>query len=307
MSVLSQTYSPLEIIISDDCSRDRTYEIIEEVVKGYSGPHQVVLNRNATNLGLIPHVCRVNHLAKGELIVAAAGDDVSLPERVGRFVEEWVKADRPSMIGCDSIVVDSMGVSKRHRKSHRGEVPSSVEERVRLFMHDGTFGVLGATEAWTKEMFDSFPPIRDGVCEDRIIALRALLTGGILFIPEPLVRYREHEENFWGRVEVTNSMQESREKFRLLMEAENLAQHSEDLRFAATKGIISEELAGLLISRSERDQLLLHYCAKVSKPEIQYAIERLNETAARLAQKNQWVGLVKRRLKATFAGLQGQP
>jgi glycosyltransferase involved in cell wall biosynthesis len=37
----SQTYSPLEIILSDDCSSDRTFEIMEEMAREYQGPHLV--------------------------------------------------------------------------------------------------------------------------------------------------------------------------------------------------------------------------------------------------------------------------
>src|SRR5215210_7890630 len=76
---LAQTYAPLELIFSDDCSHDRTFEIIEEEVANYDGPHKIVLNRNKENLGTGGHVNRVMELAKGELIVAAAGDDISLP------------------------------------------------------------------------------------------------------------------------------------------------------------------------------------------------------------------------------------
>src|SRR5918997_5688988 len=88
---LAQTYSPLQIVISDDCSQDRTFEIIEEEVAGYEGPHQVLLNRNSRNLGLGGHVNRVMELAQGKLIVAAAGDDVSLPTRTEEFVRAWSK------------------------------------------------------------------------------------------------------------------------------------------------------------------------------------------------------------------------
>src|SRR5215470_18905066 len=76
---LAQTYSPLEIVLSDDCSWDGTFEVMRDAVKGYSGPHTVILNRNPRNLGLSEHVNRIIELARGDLIIAADGDDVSSP------------------------------------------------------------------------------------------------------------------------------------------------------------------------------------------------------------------------------------
>ena len=45
----SQTYEPLEIVMSDDCSPDGTFAIMEEMAAAYSGPHKLVLNRNPKN------------------------------------------------------------------------------------------------------------------------------------------------------------------------------------------------------------------------------------------------------------------
>ena len=43
---LSQNYSPLEIVLSDDCSTDSTFEIIKEMAACYHGSHSIILNRN---------------------------------------------------------------------------------------------------------------------------------------------------------------------------------------------------------------------------------------------------------------------
>jgi glycosyltransferase involved in cell wall biosynthesis len=48
----SQTYSPLEIVLSDDCSRDRTFEIMKELTASYQGPHKIILNRNENKPGI---------------------------------------------------------------------------------------------------------------------------------------------------------------------------------------------------------------------------------------------------------------
>jgi hypothetical protein len=45
-----------------------------------------LLNRNCHNLNVTGYLNRVMELAKGKLIVLAAGDDVSLPTRTAELV-----------------------------------------------------------------------------------------------------------------------------------------------------------------------------------------------------------------------------
>jgi glycosyltransferase involved in cell wall biosynthesis len=80
---LAQTYSPLEIILSDDCSSDDTYNIIQKMAREYKGPHKVVVRQSSQNQGLVNHIAAVIDLSDSEIIVMAAGDDVSLPNRAG--------------------------------------------------------------------------------------------------------------------------------------------------------------------------------------------------------------------------------
>ena len=43
-SALNQDYYPMEIIISDDCSTDNTYEVIKNVTSEYKGDKKIIIN-----------------------------------------------------------------------------------------------------------------------------------------------------------------------------------------------------------------------------------------------------------------------
>ena len=88
-AAFAQTYEPLEIILSDDCSTDRTFEILKETAAAYRGSHQVVVRKTAANRGTLVHVAEVASLAQGELLILAAGDDISKPSRTATLTECW--------------------------------------------------------------------------------------------------------------------------------------------------------------------------------------------------------------------------
>ena len=199
-SALAQDYSPLEIILSDDCSTDRTYLIMEEAVKDYAGPHRIVVNRNSVNLGsrgIGLHVNRVLEMARGELLVFAAGDDISLPFRTKTLVDAWSDAGRPSgslHSAVETLSDDLLATGKvvAGRASFDGV---TIQECIRL----GVKGVLGASHAVTKDLFDRFGPLPAGTLfEDRTLAFRSLLAGKVLYCPKVLVKYRLHGESITG-------------------------------------------------------------------------------------------------------------
>ena len=190
-----QTYAPLEIIISDDHSPDKTYEIIQEMAARYRGIHKVRLNQNTPNLGLCGHINRIMELAAGELIVVAAGDDISLPERCGKICDAWLSSQKKARsIFSSNIVIDENGaqIGSRNRDPFHEDdyLPESIIQ--------SHFAVYGNTHAWSRDVFDRFGPMTLPLtCEDMVIPFRSALIGQIAYINEPLVMYRRHGRNVW--------------------------------------------------------------------------------------------------------------
>jgi glycosyltransferase involved in cell wall biosynthesis len=209
----SQTYSPLEIVLSDDCSQDRSFTIMQEEATNYRGPHQIVLNRNERNLGMIGHINGIMRLAKGKLIVGAAGDDISFPERTEKLADIWAKYQFSYIsIYSNLIRIDVRG-NKVGLFLDKPPPPKSFSLISQISGHR----VVGASHAWSKELFDIFGPLKEGIIrEDVVIPIRAALLGTVVYIPEPLVLYRHHDKNIWRTREDINNSKDLHKYLRFL-------------------------------------------------------------------------------------------
>lgn len=201
----SQTYSPLEIILSDDCSSDRTFEIMEEMAREYRGPHLVVVERTPTNLGRMTFGRRVWSLlskCRGEFIVLAAGDDVSLPDRAQALFDAWNNDGRKAVcVHSKALPVDENGnqIAPESGDNHVASLPLE-----RFVAQDGR-GLLGATNAISRELLSRFGPLPAVLLiEDGALAFRAKLADGIIFVPQSMVLYRRHAENMTNQAELTS-------------------------------------------------------------------------------------------------------
>ena len=88
-SVLNQTYSPIQLIIADDCSNDDSVLIIAQWLK--NNP-DVLFIKNPINLGNTRTFNSLLKYAKGEFIIDLAADDLLLPNTVALQIETFQKS-----------------------------------------------------------------------------------------------------------------------------------------------------------------------------------------------------------------------
>lgn len=81
-SILNQTYRNLEVVITDDCSKDSTSQIISSFEDD-----RIKYFQNTENLGVEKNWNKTLHLSKGKYCKVMGADDIIYPT----FIEEQVK------------------------------------------------------------------------------------------------------------------------------------------------------------------------------------------------------------------------
>lgn len=182
----AQTYSPLEIILSDDCSSDRTFEIMEEMAAAYRGPHCLQIRKSKVNLGLADHINEVIANSRGELISWAAGDDVAYPQRTELLAEKIL--ENMDIVGSHSNV-EEIDLDGRHIRV-RFHTQKEYETDLRIVVAYGQ-SVITQSHAFRRIAFEKFGPFRSDLTQEGIaMAFREASLGRVAFLEQPLTKYR---------------------------------------------------------------------------------------------------------------------
>ncbi len=195
-AALAQDYRPLEIIVSDDASTDRTAQIAQETLHAYRGPHAVRFNGNAANLGVGQHTDFLGAAARGDIIVLSAGDDIDRPDRVSRVMAAFAAGNGRVMAVASPVTMIDENEATLGESAPTPPMPDlSASSLIRT-----GFPVRGAGSAYSKDVFRLFDPmgpaVRSG--EDLVLPLRAALLGEIRVLASPVSQYRQHGGSLMG-------------------------------------------------------------------------------------------------------------
>jgi glycosyltransferase involved in cell wall biosynthesis len=187
-SILLQTYTNFELIISDNASTDRTQEICLTYSK--KDP-RIKYFRNDRNLGASPNFNRTFMLSSGEYFKWAPYDDLIEPDFLSQCVQ--VLDNRPDVVLCYSRVkiIDENGAFDVEYDP--GPATNSLDPQQRfanLILHPEyavqQMGLIRSIILGQTGLHRSFPS------SDEILLAELALLGKFYELPDRLYLYRRH-------------------------------------------------------------------------------------------------------------------
>lgn len=236
---VSQDYDNLEIIVSDDCSKDSTQQEIDEFVAAYKGPHKIIVNKNNPNLGIAKHVNKVLYeLANGEIVLLAAGDDKSLPNRTQLSVDYFNRFPEIASLSFLTQATDEHLKPKidYEETSYRPHTFTILTLNDYLQTNIGCFS--GDSRALRRSVIEAFPPLSYAKAEDYFLYLRSLMIGSICYIREPALLRRLHGNNVSASIPTREGNKRNNQQFKA------------DIDWASEKGYINDRTKKKLIEKT---------------------------------------------------------
>lgn len=207
-SILTQSYSNWILYIRDDGSCDNTMSIIKTYIQKY--PEQIFLLEDSLSSQNVKENFNIllQSVPKFDYYMFADQDDVWESNKISVLLDRILKANSykiasPLLVYCDLKVVDS-NLNIIH--------PSFMEYSNLILRNENQFEQLllfnvapGCSMMFNHALREKIPRIpKECHMHDWWIILAANILGEIIFVPKPLVLYRQHEHNVLGASDATS-------------------------------------------------------------------------------------------------------
>ena len=196
-SILNQTYKNIQIIISDDCSKDGTRQILKE----YEKNDKIKVFYQEENLGYVKNFEFLLKQVESNLYMLSDQDDVWKKEKVEKSVEK-IENEKLDLVFGDLEVVDE-NLNTLYKSYNRY---MHLIHKIKKYQKDYRLQYLyncmtGCTIISRKNWIDKvlpFPTNSKYMIHDYWLGLVIALNGKVVYIEEPYILYRQHGKNQVG-------------------------------------------------------------------------------------------------------------
>lgn len=209
-SIFAQTELPLEIVICDDGSTDRTLSIIEDMS---ASPVNLRIHRNAKNLHFAANFFKAASLCRGDYILFCDQDDIWEPTKVAR-IHDLLDREQPDLIihqarklDEKSGIIEQAPVPPMYRDLSDPDLHTVIGSYALGCCYAVRSGLIAQfPEFWEWDRFSRFREDHGPfVGHDMIIFAHCWGNGSVRVLNEPLMQYRIHGGNLFGRTEAAGS------------------------------------------------------------------------------------------------------
>lgn len=135
-SIKNQTMPPDEVIIRDDCSTDKTPDVVRQYITRYNLNWDFRVNE--TNMGFFDNFFATIRDCTGDVIYLADQDDIWDANKIKQFTELYKSDPTIMMVQSNPRFIDSEGSSLPTKELYHGKKPSdrpielTVEDMLRF-------------------------------------------------------------------------------------------------------------------------------------------------------------------------------
>jgi|SRR6185437_6069517 len=271
--VLSQTYSPLEIVIVDDCSPDGTASVIEAKLAEHPERRNIRFIRNPKNLKPAGVSQLGLSITQADFITIASGDDILMPEMIAEIAKIW-REGTASLVITNATYIDDNSNSL-HRTYRDPNLPA--DDSFETILRDGVNACcFGPCMSFERQLYEEFGwPPEHLECADIMYPFYSYLLKGGHFLSKPLFKYRIHSAN------TSISLIAERQTG----EIEKLLVHDRDFRLRLNHAVfMDEEMDRLSVEKPERYRSLAEWARPFIAVQIVETAKKLVRTGRRITE-----------------------